>query len=305
MNTTFHPLTRSLAVSLSLIATTLSVLADKSVDKGGGKHTPPVPDAIEFGAPRFFAFERHTNAMIVLRRMAPTSNDVSVTFATTSGSAVAGSDYITESIVVPFTNGQHRAVVLVSLIDDSITESNKTIGLALSAPTGGASLGPQSTSSLVILDDDRPGNVQFKFPLYQVAETGGVATITVVRSGGLSNVAKVVYSTSDGTAVAGQDYTATTGTLTFAAGETVQSFTVPILTDSVSERIETVNLKLTSADGVTRVVGKRTARLFIVDGSAAGPGKGHGKIGKGKGSDDDTDADEADEEDEVDDDTGN
>src|SRR5438128_11216802 len=147
MNTTFHPLTRSLALSLSLIATTLSLLADKSVEKGGGKHTPPVPDAIEFGAPRFFAFERHTNAMNVLRRMAPTSNAVSVTFATTGGSAVAGTDYITESIVVPFTNGQHRAVVLVSLIDDSITESNKTIGLALSAPTGGASLGPQSTSS--------------------------------------------------------------------------------------------------------------------------------------------------------------
>ena len=53
--------------------------------------------------------------------------------------------------------------------------------------------------------------------------------------GGARGVVTVHYATSDGTATAGSDYTATSGTLTFNDGETIKSFTVPIAADNLVE----------------------------------------------------------------------
>ena len=55
------------------------------------------------------------------------------------------------------------------------------------------------------------------------------------------------YSTSDGTAIAGSDYTATSGTLPIAAGETTGEIKVVVLEDSLDENNETLNLNLSNA----------------------------------------------------------
>ncbi|MFQ5400301.1 MAG: Calx-beta domain-containing protein, partial [Anaerolineae bacterium] len=78
---------------------------------------------------------------------------------------------------------------------------------------------------------------------------GGTAVITVTRTGGSSGAVTVDYVTSDGTAVAGSDYTAVSGTLTFGDGETSKTFTVTILNDSVNDPDETVILALINATG--------------------------------------------------------
>ena len=59
----------------------------------------------------------------------------------------------------------------------------------------------------------------------------------------------VAYRTRNGTAIAGQDYTDTTGTLTFAAGETTRTVAVPVLDDAHDEGSETMKLKLSNASG--------------------------------------------------------
>jgi len=59
----------------------------------------------------------------------------------------------------------------------------------------------------------------------------------------------VDYATSDGTATAGADYTATSGTLTFAAGEKTRTVNVPILDDAVDEGEETFVLRLSNVQG--------------------------------------------------------
>ena len=61
----------------------------------------------------------------------------------------------------------------------------------------------------------------------------------------------VDYATSDGTATAGSDYTATSGTLTFAAGETAKTVSVPVLDDAHDEGSETLTLTLSNASGAT------------------------------------------------------
>ncbi len=59
-------------------------------------------------------------------------------------------------------------------------------------------------------------------------EDVGLANITVLRKGGSAGSLTVDYATTDGTATAGQDYTATSGTLTFSGGETSKNIQIPI-----------------------------------------------------------------------------
>ena len=59
----------------------------------------------------------------------------------------------------------------------------------------------------------------------------------------------VDYATSDGTAQAGVDYTATSGTLTFDAGDTEKTVEVPVLDDSHDEGDEALTLRLSNASG--------------------------------------------------------
>jgi surface-anchored protein len=90
------------------------------------------------------------------------------------------------------------------------------------------------------------GQVEFDASSYAVAEDGGSATINVRRVGGSDGQITVDYATANGTATAGTDYTATSGTLTFADGETMKQITIPILTDSQAEGDETVLFSLTA-----------------------------------------------------------
>src|SRR6185503_11373725 len=91
-----------------------------------------------------------------------------------------------------------------------------------------------------------PGTVQFSAASYNVGEAGGSATITVTRVNGSDGAVSVDYATSNGTATAGSDYTAASGTLNFANGETSKTFSVPVTDDVLDEPDETVNLTLSN-----------------------------------------------------------
>jgi hypothetical protein len=86
--------------------------------------------------------------------------------------------------------------------------------------------------------------VRFSSAAYSAKETAGEVVITVVLGGAATEPVTVTYATSNGTATAGSDYTAASGTLHFAVGQTSQTFTVPILGDAACEGNETVNLTL-------------------------------------------------------------
>ena len=70
--------------------------------------------------------------------------------------------------------------------------------------------------------------------------TDSQAALSVELSQASTATVTVDYATSDNTAEAGDDYTETSGTLTFAAGETVMAIIVPILDDAIYETLEAV-----------------------------------------------------------------
>ena len=110
------------------------------------------------------------------------------------------------------------------------------------------------------------GTLQFSSPTFSVNEGGGNATITITRTGGSTGAVGVTFSTSNGSATAGSDYTAVTQTVSFANGDTAnKTVNVPIINDSTIEPNETVNLSLSNATGGATLGSPSTAVLTIVD----------------------------------------
>jgi len=107
--------------------------------------------------------------------------------------------------------------------------------------------------------------MQFSAAQYNGTEGNGSATITVTRTGDLTSVASVDYSTTDGTASERTDYARSAGTLSFGAGESQKTFDVLITDDNIQEGTETVALTL-SRPGGNGVLGSTTsATLAILD----------------------------------------
>ncbi len=92
------------------------------------------------------------------------------------------------------------------------------------------------------------GSAQFAVSHFQVNENLNLATITVLRTGGSAGSISVDYATEDGTAIAGQDYTSTSGTLSFGNGETIKTFQIPILNDAITEPDETFTVLLRASN---------------------------------------------------------
>lgn len=107
--------------------------------------------------------------------------------------------------------------------------------------------------------------VQFSSAAYNVTEGAATATITVNRIGSLDQVSTVSYLATNITAIAGQDYTTTSGTLSFAANQSSKTFTVRIIEDTLDEADETLKLTLSSPTGGVALGTPNTVTLKIVD----------------------------------------
>jgi Zn-dependent metalloprotease len=115
-----------------------------------------------------------------------------------------------------------------------------------------------------------PGAASFSVADATVSEgylSGSTMRFRVSLSAPLGAPISVNYATADGTALAGSDYTTTTGTLTFAAGEIVKFVNVPVLGDAVVEPNETFTLNLSSPSGAPIVDGTAIGTIFNDDGS--------------------------------------
>jgi hypothetical protein len=110
----------------------------------------------------------------------------------------------------------------------------------------------------------RAATFRFSALDYTGREPDGTATITVTRHGDTSAVMSVRYATAARTATAGDDYTDATGRLTFGVGSSVQTFSVVIANDNVTEDAETVALTLSSPTGDSGLDVPRVATLTIV-----------------------------------------
>jgi outer membrane autotransporter protein len=219
---------------------TVTILDD---DEGG---------TLQFSSTGYSADENAGDVTITVTRTDGSDGPASVDFATSDGTA-SGEDYNPAGGTLHWANGDAAdKTFTVTLIDDATFETNETVTLTLSNPTG-AALGSPTTATLTIINDDpapTAGTLQFSRTGYSAVENAGDVTITVTRTGGSDGAASVDFATSNGTAVAGEDYNPAGGTLHWANGDAAnKTFTVTLIDDETFETAETVTLTLTNATG--------------------------------------------------------
>ena len=170
--------------------------------------------------------------------------------------------------------------VTIMIVDDNLAEGNETFRVRLGGRdvnglvTGvvNATVNPivGGEATVTIVDDDKAGTVQFEKAAFTATEPASgtvMVEISVTRTGGTAGPATVAYSTADGTATAGEDYTVTSGVLTFGFNELKKTFNVPVLADSVIEGTETVRLTLSNPTGGLALGPQSTAVLSILEGA--------------------------------------
>jgi hypothetical protein len=241
--------------------------------------TAPSAGTLQFELGAYSAAENAGTVDVVVTRSGGSAGAVTAHVQSANGGATAGSDYTAVSATVSFADGDTAPKhISVPILDDSAVESSEAFTLALSAASGGATLGPQATTSIQISDDDtaapptpQPGVLALSAAAASVAENAGTLSLTVSRSGGSDGAASVAYSLAPGTAKAGSDYTAVSGQLQWAAGETgAKTIEIAIINDSLDEPDESFTLSLASATGAALGT-PAAATITIVDDDAAPP----------------------------------
>src|SRR5213076_256214 len=227
---------------------------------------------VQFSQASYSVTEGTASVTITVTRAGGAASGVTVDYATSNGTAAAGSDYTAKSGTLSFAAGVTSKTFAIPIVKDTLDESDETGNLTLCVPPGRATLGTPDTAVLTIIDNDSGGVLQFSSATYSVNEgvLSGKAVIKVTRSGGSASGVTVNYSTGDGTATAGFDYTATSGMLTFGAGVTSKTFAIPIVKDTLDESDETVNLTLSDPTGGATLGTPDTAVLTIIDNDSGG-----------------------------------
>jgi V8-like Glu-specific endopeptidase len=233
-----------------------------------GTSTPP--GTLQLTAATYSVGEAGSTLTVSVTRAGGSAGAVGATFKTSNGTASSGSDYSPVTQTVNFANGDTAAkLVTIPILEDTLVEGGETFTVTLSAPTGGATLGAPSGATVTITDNDvaaSPGKLQFSAVNYSAGESAGGAVVTVTRTGGSFGVLTASVVPSGGSAAAGSDYTSATLGVAFASGDTApKTVTVPILSDTLVEGNETVNLTLTGS----AIGSPATAVLTIVDDDSA------------------------------------
>jgi uncharacterized delta-60 repeat protein/uncharacterized repeat protein (TIGR01451 family) len=188
------------------------------------------PGQFLFATNANFVSQGAGNAVITVLRTNGSTGVVTVDYATVSGTAVAGVDYVFTSNTLAFAEGEISKQIVIPIIQHPLAGPDRSLTIALANPTGGAAILGPSAASLTILDNHEA--FSFSAPVYSVAEDGGSVSLTVFRQNGSNHLTLVHYATTNITALAGTNYVAVTnGTLTFNPGETVKSLSVPVLHD--------------------------------------------------------------------------
>lgn len=239
----------------------------------GISFTNPTPGVVVSNA-SFGVLKSDTNILVTVVRSNANTGTVSVNYATATNAndtAVAGVDYVATGGLLTFSNGITLQTLSVPIINNRLIQGDRTFSINLFNPSPGAQLVPPTTASVTITDN--LAGLSFSSPAYSRNENGGSATITVFRSNYTNSVVSVDYAALDGTARSNINYLAVSGTLVFANGETVKTFSVPVIDNGVVDGDTTVLLSLANPVGNAVLVNPSAATLTVleVDGSLIVP----------------------------------
>jgi len=198
-----------------------------------------------------------TQATFVVALSGPSTQSVSFSFATSNGTAIAGSDYVATSGASAFAPGEVEKPVVVLVNGDTVDELQETLFLDISNVQNATVSSNRGTGFIV--DDDGP-----TISISDVTVTEGnsgtkAATFTLSLSGPSVEPIAIRAITAPGTATASTDFNPINLVVTFQPGVVTHTFDVDIIGDTNLEPDETFSVNLSDAFGTT-----------IADGAGAG-----------------------------------
>jgi len=186
-------------------------------------------------------------------------NDViTVQYFTEDETAMAGDDYTASRGIIVFDPGATRGVIQLEILEDDETEEDERFIITLEKPQN-AVLG-RASSTATIKDDDSITTIVIEDAIAD--EYATVITFDVYLSHPSAHPVSVRYSTQDGTASSGEDYSETTGMLTFAPGTVHSSIEVTLLKRDIDWQEETFYVHLESSESAQ--IEKSTATAIVM-----------------------------------------
>nr|WP_324251942.1 putative Ig domain-containing protein [Xanthomonas arboricola] len=202
-----------------------------------------------------------TNATFTVSLSQPAgAGGVSFDIATADGTATAGVDYVASSLTgqtIPAGSSSATFTVLVN--GDTLSEPNETFFVNVSNVTGATVADAQGLGTIV--NDDAVPSLSIDDVSVNEGNSGTTtATFTVSLSAASGQTVSVNYATANGTATAGSDYVARSGTLTFTPGTTAQGVAITVNGDTAVEPNETFSVGLSGASNasIARATGTGT-----------------------------------------------
>ncbi|MGH9312852.1 MAG: Calx-beta domain-containing protein [Vicinamibacterales bacterium] len=178
-----------------------------------------------------------TTATFTVSLSNPSASTISVAFATADGTAQQPLDYAARSGVLEFAPGETAQTVAVTVNGDVLDEPDETFAVNLSNAEKATILDGQGIGT--IRDNDPRPTIRIRNARAdEPAEGTALMPFRVELSAPSGQTVTVDFRTFNLTAVAGRDYEARTGTVTFAPGETEATIEVPILADHRREFVE-------------------------------------------------------------------
>ena len=254
--------TFTVTLSTPANATILRATATGTILDDDGE-PPPILPTLSIGDAQVVE-EDAGSAEFTVTLSAVSASAVTVAYATSDGTATAGNDYTATSETLTIGAGDRTGTISVPVVNDTDEEEDETFTVTLSAPQNATIL--RSTATGTITDNDGVGPPSL--PTLSIGdasadEDAGSAVFTVTLSAESEDAVTVAYETSGGTATAGDDYTSTSGTLTFAAQTRSQTISVPVVNDTDDEEDETFTVTLSTPANATIL--RATAAGTILD----------------------------------------
>ena len=185
----------------------------------------------------------------IVRLSHASSRPVSVRYATVAGTAQAGVDFVETAGTLTFLPGQTSKQITVQFKGDTVREANETLFVRLSQASGATV--SDATGLGIILNDDGP-----VLKINHVAQLEGDSGLTrfnfaVSLSEKCRHRVTVRFATANGQALAGSDYAAHSGWLTFFPGQTSQTIAITVRGDTTKEPNEAFYVTLSEARGAS------------------------------------------------------
>jgi predicted extracellular nuclease len=181
-----------------------------------------------------------------------TTATATVNYATADNTAFAGLyDYTATNGILTFNPGDTSKTISVPIIGDTVSEGTEVFHVNLSGAVNATIADNQGIGTIV--DNDPAATLSVSDASVVEGNSGTKSLVfQVLLSAPSGQTVTVNYATADGTATtADNDYTATSGILSFAPGNTALTVAVSVIGDTINEADQTLFLNLSNASGAS------------------------------------------------------